>query len=211
MDRAAKPETSRSEVRPGNAGRLSAEEFAASFNQSFRLFWLIAVGITRDAALAEDIVQDAAMIALRKLEEFQPGTSFNAWMGQTVRFVAYNASRKEQHRRNSSLQPADTDGGLTRLATPEQAELTMGRRGELSADQGCFDDHVMSALSEISETARACLMLRTLGGLEYSEISKVLDIPEGTAMSHVHRSRKTLRDQLAPHFAGWAGTVGGEA
>jgi DNA-directed RNA polymerase specialized sigma24 family protein len=41
------------------------------------------------------------------------------------------------------------------------------------------------------------LLLRTIEQMEYSEISKVLQIPEGTAMSHVHRARQHLRERLA--------------
>jgi len=36
--------------------------------------------------------------------------------------------------------------------------------------------------------------------MEYSEISKVLQIPEGTAMSHVHRARQHLRERLADKY-----------
>lgn len=210
MDRAARPDSARPAVRTAGAGRLSESEFAAAFNQSFRLFWLIAVGVTRDAALAEDIVQDAAVIALRKLDEFEPGTSFNAWMGQTVRFVAYNASRKEKHRRVSPHDPADMDRSAA--ATPAATvDVRIGSSRPIAGDQPHFDDHVMHALEGLNDTARSCLLLRTLADLEYSEIARLLGIPEGTAMSHVHRTRKVLRDQLAPHYAGWAGAAGGHA
>ena len=54
----------------------------------------------------------------------------------------------------------------------------------------------MSALGHLSEVARACLLLRTVEGLDYGEIGRALGIPEGTAMSHVHRSRMRLRAEL---------------
>lgn len=212
MERAARPESGQpSPPRPGVAPRLTAEDFAARFAESFRLLWLIAAGVTRDRALAEDIVQDAAVIALRKLDEFEPGTSFNAWMGQTVRFVAFNASRREAHRRARPLEPAELDQSATGRSGATLPELRVGARGELSPDQAHFDDQMMQALDSVSEMARACLLLRTLGDLEYAEISRVLGIPEGTAMSHVHRTRKALRDRLAPHFAGWGDSPGGQA
>ena len=44
--------------------------------------------------------------------------------------------------------------------------------------------------------ARASFLLRSLRGLPYSEIAVLLDIPEGTAMSHVHRSRARMRQRL---------------
>ena len=45
--------------------------------------------------------------------------------------------------------------------------------------------------------ARACLLLRAVQDLDYSELSRLLGIPEGTAMSHVHRARNALRRALA--------------
>jgi len=62
-----------------------------------------------------------------------------------------------------------------------------------------FDDRVRAALETLPETARQCLLMRTLFDAPYSEIAARLDIPEGTAMSHVHRARRTLREIMAPH------------
>jgi RNA polymerase sigma-70 factor (ECF subfamily) len=173
-------------------------DFAAHFVDSFRLLRRIAVGVMHDRSLSEDIVQDAAVIALRKLDEFEPGTSFNAWMGKMVRFVASNACRRERHRRTSPLYPHDCDAEGDRATVPGP-ESRLDRHGGLSADQDHFDDELMLAMNSVGDTARACLVLRTLDDMGYLEISKLLGIPEGTAMSHVHRTRKTLRDRLSPH------------
>ncbi len=172
--------------------------FAAQFEASWHVLWLVAVGIVRDRTLAEDVVQEAAFIALGKLDEFQSGTNFRAWMAQIIRNVAANQIRKDIRRRTATWNPADLDlagGGRSTASTLTESELT--ERGQLPADQQQFDDRVMQALSAVPEAARACLLLRTLRNLEYSEIAELLGIPEGTAMSHVHRTRKRLREVLA--------------
>lgn len=179
---------------PDAAGPLTPAIFADRLNESFRLFWLIAMGVVRDSALAEDIVQEAAVVALGKLEDFQPGSNFAAWMGQTVRYVALNQFRKERRRRGASLDQEDSPDVPARESQPV---MSIGPGGRLSADQQQFDDGVMRALDGLSEPARACLLLRSIEGLEYSEISALLGIPEGTAMSHVHRARAYLRDRLS--------------
>ncbi len=172
-------------------------EFADQFRDAYRVFWLIAAGIVRDRVLADDVVQEAAIVALGKWEQFKPGTSFRAWMGQIVRYVAFNHSRSERRRRASGMEPAAVEHLAEAVSDePDPARLTVSARGELPEDQRHFDDDVMRALGELSQTARACLLLRTLEGLEYSEISSLLEIPEGTAMSHVHRSRNALRNKL---------------
>jgi len=176
---------------------LTAAEFAAQFKASFRLLWIVAVGITRDAALAEDVVQEAALIALGKLNEFVPGTNFRAWMAQTVRYVALNAVRREHKRQRVELDEAELErSSAVDPTVQEQHEFRLTPRGELPSDQRVFDDRLSAALNSLNETARACLLLRIVGGLQYAEIARILSIPEGTAMSHVHRTRKALRQRL---------------
>ena len=178
---------------------LTAEGFAEQLQASFRILWLVAVGVVKDAALAEDVVQEAALIGLGKLADFRPGTNFRAWMAQMVRFVALNHSRKQRRRRAASL---DSEH-VSEPASPTRAQLALTRAGELPDEQRHFDDRILQALGEVSDTARACLLLRAIEGLEYSEISKTLSIPPGTAMSHVHRTRRFLRERLTePDAAG---------
>jgi RNA polymerase sigma-70 factor (ECF subfamily) len=189
-------------------GPGAAVDFSAQFSHCFRALWLIATGILRDAHRAEDAVQEAAIIGYRKLNEFQPNTSFRAWMGQIVRNVALNAARREKRRRTADLDQAatppvarrDGSGGLSRESD-----------GNVSVNPDEFDDKVVRALDGLSQEARTCLLLRVIEDVEYSEIASMLGIPEGTAMSHVFRARKQLREQLQGDFPAWAGKIGGVA
>jgi RNA polymerase sigma-70 factor (ECF subfamily) len=183
----------RQAAKPGEDGSVRAAthvdaEFAAQFPSSFRVLWLIAVGIVGEAALAEDVVQEAVIIALGKRRQFQPGTNFTAWVGQIVRNVALNHARRERRRRSAPVAPAD----LERFS----AEGRVGE-GDDAPGRGDFDERLLRALGSVGSLPRACLLLRTLEGMEYSQISRLLDIPEGTAMSHVHRTRAYLRERLA--------------
>ncbi len=181
----------------GQADPEIDREFSVQFEASYRAFWLIAAGVVNDAALAEDVVQEAAIIALNKLGEFEQGTNFKAWMGQIVRYVALNHFRKQRHRRTAPLDPAILEQAvLPSRSTEPVPELKLSGRGELPAGQHHFDDIVVQALDSLSEAARACLLLRTVEGLSYAEVASLLSIPEGTAMSHVHRARRQLRDRL---------------
>lgn len=171
--------------------RLSRAEFAAHFEESFRVLWLVAAGVVRDSSAADDVVQEAAVIAMGKLDDYQAGTNFRAWMASIVRFVALNMLRRQK-----------SHGVLGQeIAAPLAAASDSGidSRGALQADQTWFDDRVVAALHELAPLARACLLLRSVEGLSYEELARMLDIPEGTAMSHVHRARTRLREVLAGH------------
>jgi RNA polymerase sigma-70 factor (ECF subfamily) len=182
---------------------MSPQEFGVHFRASARILWLIAVGIVGDTSEAEDVVQEAAMVAYRKLDQFQPGTSFRAWSGTIVRNVALNTLRGNRRRRSTVGELASIN-----LSIPASSNSQNGN-GAMSAER-VLDSRVAGALADLGDVARACLLLRTVGELHYSEIATFLAIPEGTAMSHVHRARTFLRERLAPVWADLASHSGGQ-
>ncbi len=197
---------------PNDAHRRSdaapaVEEFCAEFENSYRVYWLVAAAIVTDKTLADDVVQEAAIIALRKLDTYEAGTNLRAWMNQIVRFVALNQLRKKKSRPAASIDASQLE------ALPEAIHqaglvrpLSMSNKGQLPQDQQHFDDQVMRALRSLDEVPRACLLLRTVEGLPYDEIASALEIPQGTAMSHVHRSRHALRERLGADEGGQSRT-----
>jgi len=195
-------EPSRHPVAPPEAC-YGPDEFAQEFRASFRTLWLVAIGVLRDAALAEDAVQEAAIVALGKLDQFSPGTNFRAWMGRIVRFVAMNSVRKERKRRPT---PGDGDA-LDQIAIADNHPVGTND----PADGVVSDRQLMAALAQVGEVARSCLLLRTLEEMPYADIANLLEIPEGTAMSHVHRTRRLLRDRLSGGVLGTSGERSAES
>ncbi len=173
---------------PSRPGGFDHQSFCAHLKESYRVLWLIAVGTVGDSSRAEDVLQESAMIALGKLNEFEPGTNFAAWMGQMVRFVGLNMVRKDRKRRATGWSEHDPD--------IEQVSLR-GAETESRSSEAAFDHRIERALAEVADIPRACLLLRTIEGMPYTQISELLEIPEGTAMSHVHRTRRYLRERLA--------------
>ena len=195
---------------PGSNGHpprgkgLTADQYAERFQGSARVLWTVAAGVLGGRSQAEDVLQEACVIGLGKLEQFDPRTSFTAWMGQVVRNVALNHARKEHRQATAAVDPQlmgelldGRTGGRRPLPTGPDHGLPIDARGKLLPDAGAFDDALLRALRGLDPNARACLLLRTVLGVEYREIAQILGLPEGTAMSHVHRSRQALRKRLA--------------
>jgi RNA polymerase sigma-70 factor (ECF subfamily) len=178
------------------------QDFIAQYRQAYPRLTTIAAAIAGDQIQAEDIVQEAAIIALEKLDEFEPGTNLVAWLAEIVRRCALNYRRKTLNRKTYATDPA----GLVQLAQASTfglgASPIADQTGDLLADQSAFDDEMIVALGRLSHDARCCLLLRTIQKLSYTEIAEIMQIPEGTAMSHVHRSKSELRNRLRPHVYG---------
>ena len=60
-------------------------------------------------------------------------------------------------------------------------------------------DEVYSAIKSLSAPQRACIMLRGVERFSYREIATILEIPEGTVMTHLARGRAKLRKQLTAY------------
>lgn len=183
-DESPQPGTTEVQGDGARRGRLTPDEFARLLGESHRTVWTIAAAILHDPAQADDVVQDAASVALGKLENFDPGSSFVAWFGQIVRYVALNESRRRRRH------PAGGDDALHTTPAKEPTAPT--------TSHASFDRRVDEALGTLSDVARACLVLRSVHGMTFAQIAEALGIPEGTAMSHVHRARAALRHRLAP-------------
>lgn len=187
-------------IQSGSAGTagppqtLSRAEFARQFESSSRALWCVAAGLIGDRAEAEDIVQHSALVALERLTDFDARGSFLAWMVQIVKYTALNERRKRQRRKTAATDPVGLDEANT--ARPTGPGKAVTSRGMVEVGQDSFDDRVVKALETLDETARACLLLRTVMDMPYRDLALALDIPEGTAMSHVHRARKAMRDRL---------------
>jgi len=173
----------------------TARQYAARCSGAAPRLALVAAGITGSKRDAEDIVQQAIAIALGKDTEFESEAHFVGWLAGIVRNCALNYRRKTIRRNTHPTDPTM----MVSVETATEKDSPVNRAtGHLNPLQQSFDDQVQLALEQIAPDARSCLLLRTVEELSYKEISELMDIPEGTAMNLVHRSKKKLRQLLAP-------------
>lgn len=170
---------------------MDRHEFARKYEAAFGRLWLIAAGAIGDRSAADDIVQESAIIAYKKLHSFRDGTNFEAWASQIVRYCAANHKRKSKGRNTHPIDPATLDLQPQDSNSPEL--VRSGGEIELEA---AFDDQMLRGLSQLTGDARTCLLLRVVDELSYTDIASLTGIPASTAMSHVHRSKIKLRQTI---------------
>jgi RNA polymerase sigma-70 factor (ECF subfamily) len=175
---------------------MDPEGFAAQYSQAYPRLHLIAMGIIGDRTYAHDVVQDAAVIALEKSSSFIAGSNFVAWLSEIVRRCSLNYASKIRGRRTTAVDPDVFAQFASSQPSRQAAWSDRSGTGELVDFQTDFDDATWHALKKIPTDARCCLLLRVVQNLSYAEISELMEIPEGTAMSHVYRSKKQLRQSL---------------
>jgi RNA polymerase sigma-70 factor (ECF subfamily) len=135
-----------------------------------------------DAREAEEVVQEALVLAWRKHHQFDEARgSERAWLFGILRNVA--ASR---HRHNSRR---------LRLATSEGAEV-VDLRAEEELSRAVDDSHIRDALAALSDEHRSVLIEAYFRGSRVREIAVRLQIAEGTVKSRMYYGLRALRSEL---------------
>lgn len=134
---------------------------------------------------AQDVVQAGVAIALTRLDTFEPGTDFRAWMSAIVRNAARNHRRGRRRGLRLTERFRETKRGQQASSTGPGDPSAAERDGELR-----------DAVDALPDAQRACLLLRVVQEHSYAEIGKILDLPEATARSHVLRARRRVAEQM---------------
>ncbi|MFN3191363.1 MAG: RNA polymerase sigma factor [Aureliella sp.] len=169
---------------------MNAEEFSQRYVEAYPKLNVIAAAILGSQSDAADIVQQAAVIAIKKLDSYEAGTDFTKWLAQIVRFVAANERRKRGRHREVQWEEAESLAGESDSHSSELTFSEVRRRFEGIDEE--FDASVANGLRCLPDETRTCLLLKVVSGMTYDEISSLLDIPTGTVASHIHRGRKSL-------------------
>jgi RNA polymerase sigma-70 factor (ECF subfamily) len=144
------------------------------------------VQILRSESEAEDVVQDAFVLAFTKLRSFKGNSAFFTWLYR----IAYNVAITRLRRRKPTvpLDGADENG---RLDFPDSGPSPDDR---IQKHEQAVQ--LNQAMARLSQEHRAILILREMDELDYDAISEILDLPIGTVRSRLHRARTRLREHL---------------
>lgn len=178
---APSPDEERALVARVRAGDAAA--FDVLVRRHLRRAYAIAYRVLLHREDAEDLVQDAFMTALERIEMFDTRRPFAPWLNRIVLNRALNARKARALRRAEPVPGSVSD---TRAAPDVDAE-----RAEVR-------DRFAAALERLPERQRLVVRLIDGEGLDSAAVAAMLDVTPGTVRWYLHQARIALRAALAP-------------
>lgn len=138
-----------------------------------------AISLTRNGALADDMVQDTIVKAWTNIDKFKTDTNMRAWLFTILRNTYYSSRRKAKR------EVPDIDGVFT----------------ESLAQKPAHDGHMQmtdfrKALALLKDEQREALLLVGASGFSYEEAAEMCGVAVGTIKSRTNRARAQLAELL---------------
>ena len=160
--------------------------------------YAVARRLTRDASIAEDLVHDATIKALRARDQFEPGTNLKAWLLRILTNTFINGYRRVGLER-STFEGAHETGDPVADGWISAASMRAMREPEEEALRPVLRAELSRAVDELPDEFRVALVLCDVEEMSYKEIAEAMGTPIGTVMSRIHRARKILQQKLQQH------------
>ncbi|MBL9036895.1 MAG: RNA polymerase sigma factor [Archangium sp.] len=172
-------------VRRAQKGESAA--FKALFERHVVAVRRFARDLLRDAQAADDATQETFTRAHVQLPKLTEAHRVKPWLLGIARNVAFEARRLHVH------DELDDDAGVPDAVLPAPNPEAVLLDAELERQ---FAD----ALTHLSPTRRAALLMRIDHGLSYDDIAAAFGWSIPTVKNEIHRARLALRVRLAPHL-----------
>jgi RNA polymerase sigma-70 factor (ECF subfamily) len=167
-------------IRDGQRGDRTA--FEAIYQQFKTPLYNLALRYTRDAASAEDILQDVFIKVFTHLDDIDNVDTFPAWIYR----VGVNASltflRSRKRELNKSVPLADIEGRMAEAS--------------FDADMSHLRGPLEEAVETLTEKLRAVFLLHDVQGFKHEEIASILKCSVGTSKSNLFKARMRIRKHL---------------
>ena len=143
--------------------------------------------IVRDAATAEELVQETFLRLYRARERYEPNARFSTWLYTIARRLALNALDRAAAQREQPLDPADLPDAACPAPGPPEQLARRRRQARLQA-----------ALRTLPADDRSVLALAYVQALSLADIARIEDCSAAAVRTRLWRARQRLRDALGP-------------
>lgn len=154
-----------------------------------------AVRLTGNPADAEDLVQEASLLAYRGFRTFEMGSNFKAWFFRILTNCFYSTHRRDR-RRPVTVDIEDTPDLYLYAHSIGEGLPYRGTDPASQLFERLDTDEVAAAIEALPEEYRVVATLYFTQDFSYQEIAQVLTCPVGTVRSRLHRGRKMLQKAL---------------
>lgn len=158
--------------------------FEALYEMHKATIFRAVLGITRDRAIAEELLQDTFLRAFKNMDRVREGVSLAPWLYRIAVNLSYDWSVRQ--RRWLSVINEVVDRILVNTApSPER-----------SVEEREVETLLYEAIERLEFKQRTTLVLFYLQDFSLLEIADIMECPVGTVKSRLHYARENLRRQL---------------
>lgn len=173
-----------------NVGAIE-QVIAANNQRLFRAAW----SILKDQAEAEEAVQTAYLLAFTNIDTFEGRSALSTWLTRIVVHEALGRHRAMERRRRQLERKGiavmeDYREALMRGSQAETPDVALAREQ--------LRKLLEQAVGDLPDPFRTVFVLREIEGLSTEETAEILNVPVSTVKTRLFRSRRRLRETLAP-------------
>lgn len=159
--------------------RLRNKKLTRELCENRERFYRLAFSWTRDAMLADDLVQEAMQKAFESFNSLKDESKLKAWTCRIMLNCYHDWIRRKKDTRDIDDYEFTADSNPDQYMTAQDTSRMI---------RGC--------ISSLNEKHRNVITMIDIMEFSYQEASDALDIPIGTVMSRLCRARNQLRDML---------------
>jgi RNA polymerase sigma-70 factor (ECF subfamily) len=168
-------------IRECRGGKLKAQEML--YKHYYGYVMGICLRYTNNRDEAAEILNDGFLKVFQKIDQYEPGKAFRAWLRRVVVNTAIDHYRRNRKHANQ-----------TELKEARQEEHAANPLDQLSAEE------ILKLVQQLPDIYRLAFNLYEIEGYSHEEISEQLQIPVGTSKSNLSRAKKRLRELLTEKF-----------
>ena len=158
-----------------------------------------ALRLAKNPADAEDLVQETYLKGYKAFESFNEGTNLRAWLFRILTNSFINTYRKKQ-RSFDEHEVEDIESAYLSTNLNTSSSRQLGISAEDALFERLTEDEIQIAVDSLPSSYKQVVLLADVQGFSYKEIAEILEIPDGTVMSRLHRARAKLKDQLLDYM-----------
>jgi RNA polymerase sigma-70 factor (ECF subfamily) len=158
--------------------------------------WNFLRRFTRDAAAAEDLLQEVFLRVVKSAGEWKQTAKFSTWVYAIARNLCVDQSRRAVHRQAASLDgPVRADGDSTETLHDRIAATQHLADAQASDRQTAA--RIDAAIARLPDDQREVFLMREVMDLSFAEIAAVVGASEPTVKSRMRYALGKLRDALS--------------